>query len=153
MGAQGQDGPPGLGQDNPVWVVKAGEPVRADGRWEVRTEGGATLEVEHRLPDLPLGYHSLTRLDDGRQVRLIVSPGRCHLPDGLRTWGWAVQLYALRSAASAGIGDLEDLRRVGQWAASLGAGMVLVNPLHAPLPGLPQERRPYFPSSRCFRSP
>src|SRR5881227_3755122 len=107
-GTDRAEGPPGLGDDNPVWVVKAGEVVRADGRWGVRTEGGATLEVQDRLPELPLGYHSLTRLDDGRQVRLIVSPGRCHLPDGLRTWGLAAQLYALRSAKSAGIGDLED---------------------------------------------
>jgi 4-alpha-glucanotransferase len=147
------EGPPGLAHDNPVWVVKAGEQVRADGRWEVRTEGGATMEVEHRLPDLPLGYHSLTRLEDGRQVRLIVSPGRCHLPENLRIWGWAVQLYGLRSATSAGIGDLDDLRRLGQWSSSQGARMLLTNPLHAPLPGLPQEASPYFPSSRCFRSP
>src|SRR2546423_3237229 len=153
MGAQGQDGPPGLSHDNPVWVVNVGEPVRADGRWEVTTEGGATMEVEDRLPELPLGYHWLTRLEDGRRVRLIVSPGRCHLPEGLRTWGWAAQLFALRSEESWGIGDLGDLRRLGRWAAGQGAGMCLVNPLHAALPGLPQEPSPYFPSSRCFRHP
>jgi 4-alpha-glucanotransferase len=145
--------PPGLGHDNPVWVVPAGEQVRADGRWQVRTEGGATLEIQDWVPSLPLGYHHLTRLDDGREVRLIVSPGRCHLPEGLRTWGWAVQLYGLLSSSSAGIGDLRDLRTLAQWASGQGAGMMLVNPLHASLPGLPQERSPYFPSSRCYRSP
>jgi 4-alpha-glucanotransferase len=31
--------------------------------------------------------------------------------------------------------------------------MLLVNPLHACLPGLPQQPSPYFPSSRCFRNP
>jgi 4-alpha-glucanotransferase len=30
---------------------------------------------------------------------------------------------------------------------------VMVNPLHASLPGLPQEPSPYFASSRCYRSP
>jgi len=155
MGADPQhaEEPPGLGHDNPVWVVRAGEPVRADGRWEVRTEGGATLEVQDWVPSLPYGYHQLTRLDDGREVRLIVSPGRCHLPEGLLTWGWAVQLYSLLSSSSAGIGDLADLRRLGQWAAAQGAGMCLVNPLHASLPGVPQETSPYFPSTRCYRNP
>jgi len=31
--------------------------------------------------------------------------------------------------------------------------MVLVNPLHAALPGFPQTASPYFPSSRCFLNP
>src|SRR5205807_1314465 len=70
-----------------------------------------------------------------------------------RTWGWAVQLYALRSGASWGMGDLADLRELGSWSAERGAGMVLLNPLHAPLPGTPQEPSPYYPSSRCWRSP
>ena len=83
-------------------------------------------------PDLPLGYHELRPLD-GRPARpLIVAPARCHLPEGLRTWGWAVQLYALRSRESWGIGDLADLRRLAEWsAAALGAGAIVLNPLHA----------------------
>src|SRR5437660_270882 len=64
----------------------------------------------------------------------IVSPGRCVLP-AQPTWGWAVQLYALRSAASWGMGDLADLAELARWSADdLGAGMLLVNPLHAALP-------------------
>jgi 4-alpha-glucanotransferase len=152
MGAESET-PPGLGDDNPVWVVRDDETVRAEGRWELETEGGATLEVENALPELSLGYHWLTRLEDGRRVRLIVTPGRCHLPPDLRTWGWAVQLYALRSSESWGIGDLEDLRRLARWSRQQGAGMCLLNPLHAALPGVPQEPSPYFPSSRCLRNP
>ena len=34
-------------------------------------------------PDLPLGYHLLAPLDGGTTTRLIVSPGRCHLPPAL----------------------------------------------------------------------
>ncbi|HEX6597118.1 MAG TPA: 4-alpha-glucanotransferase, partial [Acidimicrobiales bacterium] len=50
--------------------------------------------------------------------------------------------------------DLADLRRLGKWSAGeLGAGLLLVNPLHAALPGLPQTASPYFPSSRRFRNP
>jgi 4-alpha-glucanotransferase len=155
--AMGADGPlpPGVGDDNPVWVVRAGERVRADGPWALTLEDGTSLTGTDLLPpDVPLGYHDLvlSQGEDDRAVRLIVSPGRCHLPTR-RGWGFALQLYEVRSAASWGMGDLADLRSVGEWAASLGAAMLLVNPLHAALPGLPQQASPYFPSSRCFRNP
>lgn len=144
--------PSGLGDDNPVWVVGDGEPVTVDGRWSVRTEAGEEFTVDGSVPPLPLGYHDLTRDRDGRAVRLIVSPRRCFLPDDLSVAGWAVQLYALRSGRSWGIGDLGDLERFGRWAATEGSGVVLLNPLHAALPGLPQPASPYYPSSRCFRN-
>ena len=51
------------------------------------------------------------------------------------------------------MGDLGDLRLLGEWASSLGAEVVVLNPLHAGLPLLPQEPSPYFASSRCFRNP
>jgi 4-alpha-glucanotransferase len=77
---------------------------------------------------------------------------RCPLPP--RTWGWMAQLYGVRSAASWGMGDLADLARLASWSAGEpGAGFVLVNPLHAVRPGLPQEPSPYFPASRRFVSP
>lgn len=144
--------PPGLGDDNPVWVVGHAEPVVVDGRWTVRTESGEEFTVDGTVPTLPLGYHDLTRERDGREVRLIVSPRRCFLPDDLSVAGWAVQLYALRSGSSWGIGDLGDLQRFGRWAADNGSGVVLLNPLHAALPALPQPASPYYPSSRCFRN-
>jgi 4-alpha-glucanotransferase len=122
------------------------------GRWDVALENGGELRVEDgRLPDdVPLGYHRI--MGDDAEATLIVSPGRCFLPEGLRTWGWAVQLYAARSEESWGIGDLADARRLAQWSARQGAGMMLLNPLHASLPHA-QTASPYFPSSRCFRNP
>ncbi len=139
---------------DPAWVLRPGEvrPI-ADGPWDLLTEDGAHGPAGDRLPpDLPLGYHWLEHADGERRRLVVVSPGRCHLPPGLRTWGWAAQLYALRSSASWGIGDLADLRRLGRWSAGLGAGMTLLNPLHATLPTHPQPS-PYYPSSRCFRNP
>ena len=62
-------------------------------------------------------------------------------------------MYAARSRQSWGIGDLADLRRLAQWSKHLGAGMVLINPLHAALPLLPQEASPYSPSSRRYLNP
>jgi len=39
-------------------------------------------------------------------------PARCPPPPATRAWGWATQLYAVRSRASWGIGDLGDLARL-----------------------------------------
>ena len=72
---------------------------------------------------------------------------------GHRAWGWAVQLYATRSRASWGIGDLADLRAVRRMAADQGAGFVLINPLHAVAPIAEQEASPYLPATRRFRNP
>lgn len=138
----------------PVLVVRAGEPEAVEGPVEVVTEDGATLRADGALPEgLRPGYHTLRRLRDDHESRLIVSPGVCHLPPDLRTWGWAAQLYAVRSRASWGLGDLTDLRDLARWSAGLGAGVLLLNPLDAPLPLVPQEASPYYPSSRRFRNP
>ncbi len=132
-----------------------GRSIPLDGAADLTTEGGEILRLEGELPaDLPLGYHALVRLDDGRRTDVVVSPGKCPPPANAPAWGWAVQLYAARSSESWGMGDLGDLRRLGRWAAKdLGAGLVLVNPLHAAHPTLPQSTSPYFPSSRRFRNP
>jgi len=128
-------------------------PGRAVAAGTVRCEDGTTREVAGTLPeDFPLGYHRL-RDRDGRERTLIVSPGRCWLPAGPRAWGWAVQLYATRSAASQGIGDLADMRTLRRWAQGLGAGFLLVNPLHAVAPTLPQQDSPYLPATRRWRNP
>jgi 4-alpha-glucanotransferase len=119
---------------------------------EVSCEDGSTRRLDDVVPDdFPLGYHSLTT-DGGTTRRLIVSPGRCWLPDE-QTWGWSVQLYGALSTASCGIGDLADLRTVREWTEREGGGFLLVNPLHATAPVLPQEPSPYLPATRRFRNP
>ncbi|WP_395659806.1 4-alpha-glucanotransferase [Nocardioides sp.] len=142
--------PPDLEQRAPI-VTRPGRPLDV-GPATVTCEDGAMHQVVDRLPDdFPLGYHRLTTAD-GRERRLIVSPGRCWLPDH-RSWGWAVQLYGARSAASWGIGDLGDLRTLREWTEERGGGFLLVNPLHAVAPTLPQEASPYLPATRRFRNP
>ena len=156
----------------PALVVRAGEPatveVRGDVEVQVELEDGSTRPlavrgpvVEERdgvplrrveLPDLPLGWHRLTTGDVA--CVLVVAPTRVELPAALeRTWGWMVQLYALRSAGSWGVGDYADLRTVVETTARQGGGVVLANPLHAETPVLPVNPSPYSPSSRRFRSP
>lgn len=95
----------------------------------------------------PPGYYEL---DTGSS--LIVAPPR--LDDPPTTWGWMLQLYALRSRRSWGMGDLGDLREFTRWTGSEhGAGAVLVNPLHAVTPAHPVQPSPYTPSSRRFTNP
>jgi 4-alpha-glucanotransferase len=86
-----------------------------------------------------------------------VAPHRLTLPEGLderRALGVATQLYQLRSSGSWGIGDLDDLARLGIWASERhGADFVLVNPLHAAEPVPPMEPSPYLPTTRRFLNP
>ncbi len=71
-----------------------------------------------------------------------------------RSWGFTVQLYSLRSRASWGHGDLRDLADFATWSArDLGAGFVLINPLHAAEPLPPVSPSPYLPMSRRWVSP
>jgi 4-alpha-glucanotransferase len=145
------DGPPAV---DAVVVTRVGEPAYVEGATEVRCEDGTRRAVAGSTPaDLPMGYHHLVVAGEDETRTLIVSPGRCYLPDDLDAWGWSVQLYALRSAASWGIGDLADLRELARWSADAGAGTILVNPLDAVTPVRPRETSPYYPTSRRFLDP
>jgi 4-alpha-glucanotransferase len=152
MGGGGTDEIP---PDGPAgWVVHAGRAEPLLGPCELALEDGSEVRAEGELPpDLPIGYHELRPLDGGTVTRLIVTPGRCHLPDHLRAWLFTVQLPACRSAASWGIGDLADLRSIGAWSAERGAGMLGVSPMHAPRPVGRVEASPYSPSSRRWFNP
>jgi len=52
------------------------------------------------------------------------------------------------------MGDLAGLRELGRWSArELGAKILLVNPLQATLPIVPQERSPYFSEQPAIPKP
>jgi 4-alpha-glucanotransferase len=134
-----------------VLLGRAGAAIRPAA--ELVLEDGTSLGRVTSLPrDLPHGYHQLRRGALGDQL-LLAAPPRCPLPADPRAWGWAVQLYATRSEASWGIGDLADARRLGTWSGSLGASALLVSPLWAVNPGPLPEPSPYYPSTRRFRNP
>jgi 4-alpha-glucanotransferase len=145
--------PPSL-EEPRVRVLRPGRAHGLSGRGELVLEDGARLPIDAALPaDLPLGYHEW-RPEGGAPIRLIVSPGRCHLEEGRRQWGWAAQLYATRSRSSWGIGDFGDLRDLARWShGELGAETLLLNPVGAVLPFENQEPSPYYPSSRRYRNP
>lgn len=115
-------------------------------------EDGTQIEVEDSLPvDLPVGWYRL-HTSQGQEVTLVAAPPK--VPTAPVSWGWMLQLYALRSARSWGIGDLGDLHEFLDWTArEHGAGAILLNPLHAPGPTHPVQPSPYTPSSRRFANP
>jgi 4-alpha-glucanotransferase len=87
--------------------------------------------------------------DDAHRLPDAVAPA-----PAARSWGFGVQLYSLRSRDSWGHGDLRDLADLAAWSArDLGAGFVLINPLHAAEPLPPVSPSPYLPMSRRWVSP
>ncbi|HET9892504.1 MAG TPA: 4-alpha-glucanotransferase [Mycobacterium sp.] len=136
-----------------VAVRVDGRPRPFPGAVALAGEDGTRTNVrDDELPgDLPPGWYRLhTR--DGQEVTLVAAPPR--VPQTPVTWGWMLQLYALRSGRSWGIGDLGDLRDFIDWtSAAHGAGAVLLNPLNAPGPTHPVQPSPYTPSSRRFANP
>jgi 4-alpha-glucanotransferase len=153
MGAEGKEKPDSA--EGRVKVIRAGERMPCKDPAELVLEDGTVVRVEKALPpDLPYGYHELRSLRDESSLGLIVSPGKCFLPEGLRIWGWAVQLYGLRSKRSWGIGDLGDLNRLAEWSReNMDAEILMINPLSAAAPLAEQNPSPYYPSSRRFLNP
>ena len=108
---------------------------------------------------LPLGYHTLC-VEVGAlkaTTTVIGVPDRCHLPApiemGTPVWGLSAQLYAVRSANDWGIGDFGDLVSLAEMAASRGASVIGLNPLHALFLDTPEQCSPYSPASRLFLNP
>ena len=153
------------GNDHLPWQVDNWNPDRPiDGRMI----GEATFGIPGNLP---LGYHELivtigTHDADGSAEdggihttatsTIIVTPNRVGLPRRMgasRVWGYAAQLYSVRSHHSWGLGDLTDLADLCTWSASQGAGYLLTNPLHAAEVTGRMEPSPYLPSSRLFVNP
>ncbi|MFZ6002371.1 MAG: 4-alpha-glucanotransferase [Actinomycetota bacterium] len=145
---------PGDPPGRPVWVVRPGARERLQTPCHLVLEDGTAVgEIDDLDPDVPLGIHDLTPLDGGPTTTLIVSPGRCHLPEALRAWGVAMQIPTTRSRAGWGIGDLGDVRAIARWLDELGGGALALSPVHAPTPIAPIQTSPYYPSSRRWRSP
>ncbi|MCC7059464.1 MAG: 4-alpha-glucanotransferase, partial [Burkholderiaceae bacterium] len=153
---------------------------RARVRWHLLPETGEAVQGDTELDALPLrettevegvrhearllsivvtlapGYHRLA-LQAGSaeaQVLVIVAPPRCFQPtllaEGARVWGWAVQLYGLRSSRNWGVGDFGDLLALIDVAAARGASAIGLNPLHARFAHNPDHVSPYAPSSRLW---
>ncbi|MFB0619102.1 4-alpha-glucanotransferase [Streptomyces sp. AGS-58] len=143
----------------PTVVLRSGRPPTApiappgtelwveseDGRRRRITDSG------RELAGLPVGRYTLhaERGTRAAAVPLLAVPDRLRGP-ACRSWGFLVQLYSLLSRRSWGMGELGDLATLADWAGSLGADFVLINPLHAYVPGPATDPSPYRPGSRRY---
>ncbi|MDR3670111.1 MAG: malto-oligosyltrehalose synthase [Holophaga sp.] len=140
------------GEFTPAALEEAGR-CQLDGQDLVRRVIVLDLAVEP-------GYHRLLveradRAGASGEMSFIVAPATCYEPPAIqgegRVWGFAAQLYGIRSERNWGIGDFGDLIRMLEFCADAGADLVMLNPLHALFPNDAERACPYSPSSRaCF---
>ena len=133
---------------------------RAELTRRAQQEGGGLLQNWRALVEVPddtLAAVLSALGDDEPRVRgpAVQALGGAVAPvPARRSWGFAAQLYSVRSRASWGHGDLHDLADLAVWSGGeLGADFVLVNPLHAAEPRPPVSPSPYLPMSRRQVSP
>ena len=124
----------------------------------VEVDGVLVGEAQVAIPtELPLGWHRIivASVEGRHECVLVVTPPRIPPPRVRgRGWGFATQLYSIRSAGSWGLGDLSDLAQLVRWSGGeLGADHLIVNPLHAAEPTVPRTGSPYLPTTRRFVDP
>ena len=157
-------------------------PVDIVGQIELRIEleGGITvglrpqfeLKEEHLVAGRTIGLYEVDLKDSippgqhiisvmrwkeeiGRST-LFLCPESCYLnaeiENGSRWNGLWLQLYALRSSANWGIGDLGDLLELARLVGPRGIRILGLSPLHAPFLMRPDFKSPYSPSSRLYKN-
>jgi 4-alpha-glucanotransferase len=159
--------PKGLENAALTWSLREENGTLHQGNWRPREAPmSGRREVDGRLlerytltlPGLPFpGIHHLEVTDsrgEAGTTTLIFAPATAYLPpafaEGRRLWGYATQLYGVRSRHNWGVGDFSDLALIARGAAAQGASAVGVNPLHALFAARPERYSPYSPSSRTF---
>lgn len=115
------------------------------------------LNVEITTP-LAIGYYDIdfTVAGQSRKSVLAAAPSVCWQPEELdrnRLWGFALQLYSLRSRRNWGIGDFTDLREFVKICGRSGADVIGLNPVNVPNHCFPEEASPYLSMSRLFLNP
>lgn len=87
---------------------------------------------------------------------LAVTPDSCYIPQVVeqqKVWGFAIQLYALRSKRNWGVGDFSDLAEFAKMCKRVGADVIGVNPLNVLNHDNPENASPYSSISRLFLNP
>lgn len=122
---------------------------------ETYLDGEHFVKYQLNLPTLAQGYHQLevSYAEHTAQCNLIFAPKTCYSPQEAsseKMWGYAAQLYSLRSENNWGMGDFGDLQNLVEKSAKQGVSAIGLNPLHPLYPNNPAHRSPYSPTSRCF---
>jgi 4-alpha-glucanotransferase len=104
---------------------------------------------------LNIGYYDLEVKLAGKvyKTRLAVAPQKCYDLAQRKIWGYALQLYALKSERNWGVGDFTDLKNFVALCARDGADIIGVNPLNTLSHDHPENASPYASISREFLNP
>lgn len=107
------------------------------------------------LPCIDAGYHqlNLSYAQQQSQCHLIYAPKTCYSPkeaSAKKVWGYAAQLYSLKSDSNWGIGDFSDLKALVLDSVKQGVSAIGLNPLHPLFQNNPAHCSPYSPTSRCL---
>ncbi len=105
---------------------------------------------------LAIGYYNLTITISAKKFEtvLAVAPSKCYdVLSGNKIWGYALQLYSLKSKRNWGIGDFTDLQNFVKLCAKDGADIIGLNPLNTLNHDHPEEASPYSSISREFLNP
>lgn len=103
-------------------------------------------------------YYDLTLLVENKKYHstLAVSPESCYIPSVVKEnkiWGFAIQLYSLKSKHNWGVGDFSDLCEFAKMCKRQGADVIGVNPLNVLNHDNPENASPYSSISRLFLNP
>ncbi len=99
-----------------------------------------------------IGYYTLQlpEISDDESL-IIIYPVSCYRPNSRERYvGLSVQLYAILSDRSMGIGDFGDIYRLIDYCVENDLHVIGVNPVHALFPGNKDQISPYYPSHRAY---
>ncbi|MBP5697944.1 MAG: 4-alpha-glucanotransferase, partial [Alphaproteobacteria bacterium] len=104
------------------------------------------------------GYYELMLKTVCNEYRtsLAVAPEKCFSFDKKgkkKLYGFAVQLYSLKSKHNWGVGDFSDLAKLVDLTAKSGGDVIGLNPLNVLLHDYPESASPYASISRLFLNP
>ena len=107
---------------------------------------------------LEVGYYDLTVTIEDKDYKsvLAVAPAKCYenaAVDNGRLWGYALQLYAMKSKRNWGVGDFTDLKNFVKVCSDCGGDVIGLNPLNILEHNYPENASPYLSISRLFLNP
>lgn len=126
---------------------------------EKRIDGKDFVRLEIKInSELDIGYYELdVKVGDiVYSSKLAVAPEKCYESDVVKNnklWGFAIQLYSLKSKRNWGVGDLTDLETLVDICAKNGASVIGLNPLNVLFHDYPENASPYSSISRLFSNP
>ena len=147
--------------DIEVLISKDGEDcfnnVYVEFEEEEHNRGYVLLKAEIK-DELDIGYYDLKVITNKGEYKswLAVAPKSCYeISKGGKDklFGFAVQLYALKSERNWGVGDFSDLENFISISAKEGADVIGLNPLSVLSHDYPETASPYNSVSRLFLNP